>query len=443
MIRHARMRGHAALFLPGLDHASIAAQFVLDAHPREGGREPPVARPRALPRADDRVLGLDPARDARPAAAGRRVGRLGAAALHDGRGVGQVRARRVRAPVPRRPRVPDRGARQLVPGLPDERQRPRGRADARDRDPVARPLPPGRRGDRRARSRSRAVGRRRDHPTRDDPGRHGRGRASRRRALPRPRRPARADPVRRPRRADHRRRGRGHGVRHGRREDHARPRPGRSRDRQAPRPARPDDPRRRCHRREHGDRIRWPRPIRGAPPDRGGPDGSWRSRRGAGPRDDRRALPAQRRRPGATAQDAVVHPHGAAGGTSAGRHAVGAHHHPARAIREDLGALAHEHPRLEREPAAVVGPSHPRVVLPRWPHHGHGRPGRPGGVRNVRARGRASSSRTRTSSTRGSARACGRSRPSAGRTRRPTTPATTRRRSWRPATTSSSSGSPG
>jgi valyl-tRNA synthetase len=30
MIRHARMRGQRALFLPGLDHASIAAQFVLD-----------------------------------------------------------------------------------------------------------------------------------------------------------------------------------------------------------------------------------------------------------------------------------------------------------------------------------------------------------------------------------------------------------------------------
>jgi valyl-tRNA synthetase len=30
MIRHARMRGHRALFLPGLDHASIAAQVVLD-----------------------------------------------------------------------------------------------------------------------------------------------------------------------------------------------------------------------------------------------------------------------------------------------------------------------------------------------------------------------------------------------------------------------------
>ena len=30
MVRHGRMTGHAALFLPGLDHASIAAQFVLD-----------------------------------------------------------------------------------------------------------------------------------------------------------------------------------------------------------------------------------------------------------------------------------------------------------------------------------------------------------------------------------------------------------------------------
>ena len=54
-----------------------------------------------------------------------------------------------------------------------------------------------------------------------------------------------------------------------------------------------------------------------------------------------------------------------------------------------------------------------------------------------------SSPRTRTSSTPGSARGCGRSRRSAGRTTRPTSAASTRRRSWRPATTSSSSGSPG
>ena len=30
LIRNARMRGHPALFLPGVDHASIAAQYVLD-----------------------------------------------------------------------------------------------------------------------------------------------------------------------------------------------------------------------------------------------------------------------------------------------------------------------------------------------------------------------------------------------------------------------------
>ena len=55
MIRHARMRGHAALFLPGLDHASIAAQFVLDGIlAKEGesrqslGREPYLERMRGF-----------------------------------------------------------------------------------------------------------------------------------------------------------------------------------------------------------------------------------------------------------------------------------------------------------------------------------------------------------------------------------------------------------
>ena len=37
MIRHARMVGHPTLFLPGLDHASIAAQFVLDGILARGG----------------------------------------------------------------------------------------------------------------------------------------------------------------------------------------------------------------------------------------------------------------------------------------------------------------------------------------------------------------------------------------------------------------------
>ena len=51
MVRHARMRGHAALFLPGLDHASIAAQFVLDGIlAKEGESRQSLGRERYLER---------------------------------------------------------------------------------------------------------------------------------------------------------------------------------------------------------------------------------------------------------------------------------------------------------------------------------------------------------------------------------------------------------
>jgi valyl-tRNA synthetase len=51
MIRHARMTGHAALFLPGLDHASIAAQFVLDGIiAKEGETRQRLGRERYLER---------------------------------------------------------------------------------------------------------------------------------------------------------------------------------------------------------------------------------------------------------------------------------------------------------------------------------------------------------------------------------------------------------
>ena len=43
---------------------------------------------------------------------------------------------------------------------------------------------------------------------------------------------------------------------------------------------------------------------------------------------------------------------------------------PARALREDLGALADQHPRLERVAPAVVGPPHPGLVLPGRPRDG-------------------------------------------------------------------------
>ncbi|MFP5343735.1 MAG: valine--tRNA ligase [Candidatus Limnocylindria bacterium] len=51
VVRHARMRGHASLFLPGLDHASIAAQFVLDGIlAREGESRASLGRERYLER---------------------------------------------------------------------------------------------------------------------------------------------------------------------------------------------------------------------------------------------------------------------------------------------------------------------------------------------------------------------------------------------------------
>ena len=51
MIRHARMLGHATLYLPGLDHASIAAQFVLDGIiAKEGETRQSLGRERYLER---------------------------------------------------------------------------------------------------------------------------------------------------------------------------------------------------------------------------------------------------------------------------------------------------------------------------------------------------------------------------------------------------------
>ena len=70
MIRHARMLGRPTLFLPGLDHASIAAQFVLDGILAEGGREPREPRPRALPRADAGVRRRDPRGRSSPSSGG-------------------------------------------------------------------------------------------------------------------------------------------------------------------------------------------------------------------------------------------------------------------------------------------------------------------------------------------------------------------------------------
>ena len=102
--------------------------------PRRGGREPPVARARALPRADAAVRRDDPRGHARPAAAGRRVARLGPPALHDGRGLGQGRPRRLPAAVRRRtsPTAPRRSS-TGAPAAGRASATSRSIADARDR----------------------------------------------------------------------------------------------------------------------------------------------------------------------------------------------------------------------------------------------------------------------------------------------------------------------
>ena len=137
-------------------------------------------------------------------------------------------------------------------------------------------------------------------------------------------------------------------------------------------------------------------------------------------RDGHRALPAQQRHHRAAAQDPVVHPDDAARATGARGDPQRPDADPPRALREDLGALADQHPRLERLAPAVVGPSHPGLVLPRWPRDRVCR-ARPARMPAPCAAGPPPScSRTPTSSIPGSARACGRSRRSAGRTTRPT-----------------------
>ena len=136
---------------PRLDRRPVRARR----HPRPGRGEPPDARPRSLPRADARLRGHDSRGHALPAAAGRCVGRLGPSALHDGRGLGQGRPRRLRAPLPGGPCLSDGSSGQLVPGLPDQRQRPRGDRHAGDRDALVGALPPDRPCDRPSRRRTR------------------------------------------------------------------------------------------------------------------------------------------------------------------------------------------------------------------------------------------------------------------------------------------------
>ena len=288
----------------------------------------------------------------------------------------------------------------------------------------------------------------RDHhdrhdPPGDDPRRHRGGGPPGRPALPVARRAPGAHPVRRSRRPDHRRRRRRPCLRDRRGQDHPGPRPRRPRDRPAPRSPRTDHPGRRRDDHRHRDALRRARPVRCARRHRGRPRGGRRPRGRRAARDGHRALPAQQRHHRAAAQDAVVHPDDAARGAGARGDPQRTDPDPPRAIREDLGALADRHPRLERLAPAVVGSPHPRLVLPGWPRDGVVRRGRSGRLRRLRPARRRAPAGPRHLRHLVQLGAVAVLDPGlAGRHARSTGP-TTRRRSWRPATTSSSSGSPG
>ena len=169
------MRGKAALWLPGTDHAGIATQMVVERQlaaqgnqgRRELGREAFVAKVWDWKAQSGGAI-------VQPAAPARRLLRLEPRALHPGRGPVGRRPQGVRHPAQAGPDLPRQAAGELGSRTADRDLGPGGRA-ARGRRPL---LAPGLSLGRRLR-RDRGG----HHPARDHAGRHGGGRASQRRAL--------------------------------------------------------------------------------------------------------------------------------------------------------------------------------------------------------------------------------------------------------------------
>ena len=130
MIRYHRMRGDNTLWQVGTDHAGIATQIVVEQQLEGAGQVAPRPRPREVRRARVGVEGGVRLDDHAPDAPARRLGRLVARALHDGRGPVRRGARDLRAPVRRRPHLSRQAARQLgsrssAPRCPTSRSRAR------------------------------------------------------------------------------------------------------------------------------------------------------------------------------------------------------------------------------------------------------------------------------------------------------------------------------
>ena len=180
----------------------------------------------------------------------------------------------------------------------------------------------------------------------------------------RPRRPPRDPAVPRASASDRRRRARRAHVRHRRGQDHAGPRRGRLRARQAPRAAGDQRPRRRGADQQRRRRLLRARPLRGARGDPGPAPRDGRSRGRASASDGGRPLRAMRNGHRAAPVGAVVHPRQAAGRARARIGPGRPDEDPAVPLREGVRPLDGEHPRLGGRPPAVVGASHPGLVLP-------------------------------------------------------------------------------
>ncbi len=422
-----RPRVHRRPVRPGQDH-------------RRGGGEPREPGPGGVPGADVALHGRDARGDLAPAPPAGRQCRLVTEPVHHGRGQRAGGPGRVQTAVGCGARVSRRGDGQLVPALPDHDQRPREHPPRPDRHAVDDPLPPGRAGRGGHRGPVDLGG---HHPPRDPARRRGGGRPSGRRSVSGARRPRGHPPVPRAAPADHRRRRGGPRLRHRSGEDHPGPRPGRLPDEPPPQPARHlrpgrGGPRQRGRRRvRRPGSVRCPRRHRGPPQGHGRPRGRGRAPDGGGHlrpvRDDHRAAPL----------DPVVHPDRDPGRPGPGIGPRRAHHHPAPALREGVRPLDGEHPRLGGGASAVVGPSDPGLVLPRRPHHGQRRRGGPGRLCRVRPSGRRAHPGDRHLRHLVQQRAVALLDPGLARRHGRTCAASTRPRSWRPATTSCSSGWPG
>ena len=165
-MRWKRMSGFDALWLPGLDHAGIATQMVVERQLAQGGQAQGGPRPRGVRGAR---LGVEGARAAAQILKQLRLMGFSldwsARALHDGRRALARGARGVRVALRGGPDLPRQLHRELVPALRDRALRPRGGDASRETgQPLAHPLS---RGGRRAEG-----DRGGDHAAGDDAGRH-------------------------------------------------------------------------------------------------------------------------------------------------------------------------------------------------------------------------------------------------------------------------------